>query len=1418
LPLVPVLEPQPTALGSGGGGGGTSGKGGGAIKLNVTDTATINGAISANGSNGSGNYAGGSGGGIWLICNTLAGTGSITANGGDGGNTTYPGGGGGGRISLQWTGGNRTFSGTISAAGGLGYRSQYGRPGTIYVPAGLWNELWNATYSVNGSVALVPGTYNITTLNVTNNAVLSCQGDDDGDPVNGSGVVINSDNITIDSGAKISANAEGFVHDAGPGKPVNAGDCSGGGGYGGRAGDGRDSLGGLTYGSFDQPTALGSGGGGGTSGKGGGAIKLSVTNTLTINGTISANGTQGLGNYAGGSGGSIWLISNTLAGAGSIAADGGDSANTTYPGGGGGGRISLQWTGGNRTFSGTITAAGGLGYRSQYGRPGTIYVPAGLWNELWNATYSVNGSVALVPGTYNITTLNVTNNAVLSCQGDDDGDPVNGSGVVINSDNITIDSGAKISANGEGFVHDAGPGKPVNAGDCSGGGGSGGTGGDGRDSAGGPTYGLIYEPTALGSGGGGGIAGRGGGAAKLNVTNTLTINGTISANGTQGLGNYAGGSGGSIWLICNTLAGAGSIAADGGDGANTTYPGGGGGGRIHISRTTWDYTGTVSVSGGIGLDNGDDGTLYYDNPFLDWTGEANYTSDGLDPGWGDGTTSFTYRIKYTHINDTAPPAGHPRVHILKDGSDITGSPFSMLEVDGGDTTYDDGKLYYYSTTLTEGSYSYYFEADVPSCGPAMGDGISESSGPTVLENAAFNGGTPYPTIQAAIDDASYGDTITINTGFTHYEQITLPSGVTLVGDTADPTSTAISADSAPVVSFAAASSGSALKGLTIRYTGENATRNVAGRQHYVDIDDGTSDITIDKCLIGRDDYVSGWSGTDSRFLATTTYNDGGIRVGENSSNVTITNSKIRYVTGPGIGIQTGSNNNITISNNYIYRNILPYDVRVAPYREAPGIGLNGTARATITSNKIYENNVGIGSYGLTGTDGTEGTIYIQANVIHHNNRGGIGFNVYSGNYFKSAEITGNDIYSDGTKNKGAIRIRYAYDLKLSQNRIHNSGYGIYLYRVYDSELSNNEVYSNRRGTYIERAYRIKIKQNYLHDNGSKIPALYCNRIYDFDIYNNKLYRNGRRNVLLNYAGVNLKDQSFFHNNILEGTASYGGKGYGLRVDRGANIVVSSNIIKNSNWAGAYFNTQSGPIDFRHNKVLDNGRTGVRVVNQFSGNMFKNLIFSNNYSGIRCDNNASGNLKIYNNTIADNLRSGVWFQGGLTTSTYSLSNNIFAFNTEAGYRYGGTTWPAKDRWDWVDKDKNFFFWNYASLSGGTYNHEATQFLNAQWGGPGGTGTDDITMEEAHRNNDQNAWDFSNDPDDPYSLDPLDTTGVLEAADGESAGAYSDYEGSSATYTAEPDVPLTPPGDPYVEGSTVDPPTVPAVADIGEPFSG
>lgn len=95
-------------------------------------------------------------------------------------------------------------------------------------------------------------------------------------------------------------------------------------------------------------------------------------------------------------------------------------------------------------------------------------------------------------------------------------------------------------------------------------------------------------------------------------------------------------------------------------------------------------------------------------PTLSWTGEAGYTADGIDPQAGNTTAAFTYRVTYTDADGDAPMSGYPRVHILKGGSEINGSPFAMTGAGGSPA---EGTIYTHSATLPEGTdYTYYFDA------------------------------------------------------------------------------------------------------------------------------------------------------------------------------------------------------------------------------------------------------------------------------------------------------------------------------------------------------------------------------------------------------------------------------------------------------------------------------------------------------------------------------------------------------------------------------------------------------------------------------------------------------------------------------------------------------------------------------------
>ena len=436
----------------------------------------------------------------------------------------------------------------------------------------------------------------------------------------------------------------------GGGLYIGAESGGGGGGYGGEGGDGtryssQYESSGSTYGSLTQPTDLGSGGGRGSGagsgdgGNGGGAIKLSVSQATTVNGSISSDGENGSGKRPGGagSGGSVYLTTATLAGSGTIQALGGNGidGNNEDSGNGGGGRILISYSETN-SFSGTISAnkgSGGIG-----GENGTVYIIDSTNNDLyikntqyWNADPDVEGQ------THSFSDVVVEDNATLYLKGYYSTDS-NGYGFVFNVDNLSINSGSSISADYYGYAgatleNDGdGPGGGLYNGADSGGGGGGygGEGGDGtryssQYESGGPTYGSLTQPTDLGSGGGSGSGAgsssgaAGGGAIKIEASDTVTVSGILSSNGedvTTGARPGGAGSGGSIYISTNTLAGSGTIETIGGNGlaGSNEDSGNGGGGRISINYITTNWSGnslissvaTASGSGGVG---GADGTV-----------------------------------------------------------------------------------------------------------------------------------------------------------------------------------------------------------------------------------------------------------------------------------------------------------------------------------------------------------------------------------------------------------------------------------------------------------------------------------------------------------------------------------------------------------------------------------------------------------------------------------------------------------------------------------------------------------------------------------------------------------------------------------------------------------------------------------------
>ncbi len=252
--------------------------------------------------------------------------------------------------------------------------------------------------------------------------------------------------------------------------------------------------------------------------------------------------------------------------------------------------------------------------------------------------------------------------------------------------NLTIETGGVIKVTGLGYDWGQGPGKPTTGtslwicGAAHGGQG----GGNGLTGSGGlVTYGLITTPTRLGSGGGFGYSGAtsGGGAVILNVSDTLTVNGRIEANGGDATASSRGaGAGGSIHVTTGNLQGNGVIEATGG---SATGGSGGGGGRIAVILTigtNLDSVITCAYAGSGVVEAGAAGTVYLKKS-TDTYGKLIVDNNNISTP--ELTTTLirnnTNQLDLVVVTNAAKcELGTGGVFDLSDGGDLVGSTNSML--------------------------------------------------------------------------------------------------------------------------------------------------------------------------------------------------------------------------------------------------------------------------------------------------------------------------------------------------------------------------------------------------------------------------------------------------------------------------------------------------------------------------------------------------------------------------------------------------------------------------------------------------------------------------------------------------------------------------------------------------------------------
>ncbi|MCK4667188.1 VCBS repeat-containing protein [Candidatus Dependentiae bacterium] len=170
-------------------------------------------------------------------------------------------------------------------------------------------------------------------------------------------------------------------------------------------------------------------------------------------------------------------------------------------------------------------------------------------------------------------------------------------------------------------------------------------------------------------------------------------------------------------------------------------------------------------------------------PSLNWCDKTEFNSDGVNPDSDNYPNSFEFRVEYINSENEKPGTEYPKVHILKGGAEITGSPFTMTDINSGDTTYTDGKEYrYIYDNLELGiDYTYYFECYDEWGALATGEPTNPKDGPDVLGNLSgtiTENGQPLTGVTVTLSGDASGEYVTGNDG--QYSFTGLEAGATYV--------------------------------------------------------------------------------------------------------------------------------------------------------------------------------------------------------------------------------------------------------------------------------------------------------------------------------------------------------------------------------------------------------------------------------------------------------------------------------------------------------------------------------------------------------------------------------------------------------------------------------------------------------------
>lgn len=539
----------------------------------------------------------------------------------------------------------------------------------------------------------------------------------------------------------------------------------------------------------------------------------------------------------------------------------------------------------------------------------------------------------------------------------------------------------------------------------------------------------------------------------------------------------------------------------------------------------------------------------------------------------------------------------------------------------------------------------------------------------------FVGGTGpgnHTTIQAAIDNATNGDTVYVYSG-TYFEEIVVDKSINLIGE--DKNSTVIKGSGWWLVVHVRAD--------YVNITGFNIT-NGGWTDPGIYITDVRNCVISDNIISNNDNGITSYLLRNSMITNNVFYSNLGNGItlywAENS---TITDNMILNSSGYGILIEESTN--ITIVNN-----------TVSPNNEY-GVSIEGSANITLNDNDLTSSVLGVNLHGSVGvtmsnTDMNGGGVFVFGTSLEGWNSHSIDTsNAVNGKpvyFFKDTsggvvpQDAGQVILANSSgvlvENYDFIDIYCGIQLGFSSfnviaNNTATSGvYGMYLTESHNNTITNNSLSTHEKsGMYLYRSDHNSLANNDVADNSYGIwigdsdenvldsnscSANEWNGIYLFAYSDNNTVTNNT--VSQNYFGITVyggRSNIIAHNNALLNEYS------GIDVSVFDSNIVTKNNASLNNVSGIWIHTASNNT-ISDNEVFSNGMYGISLFIADNNSVINNSVHLNQDRGLSLE--SSDYNTIADNNVSNNLRKGIW----LSESSWNLveGNSISANNMSGIY--------------------------------------------------------------------------------------------------------------------------------------------------------